>query len=136
VKFRALQLETADGIDPAFVESFQDLTVELTVEALGERPFHVGLALVRNDRDNVFGTSTHFRDPPAPLSGRGEHRLRLRFPHLPLLSGEYLWSVYVLDDTGLQVLDMAECIRPFRILNRGSREVGLVHLPHEWELVA
>ena len=136
VKFRALQLETADGFDPAFVESFQDLTVELTVEALGERPFHVGLALVRNDRDNVFGTSTHFRDPSTPLSGRGEHRLRLRFPQLPLLSGEYLWSVYVLDDTGLQVLDMAECIHPFKILNRGCRDFGLVRLPYEWELVA
>ena len=68
--------------------------------------------------------------------GRGEHRLRLRFPRLPLLSGEYLWSVYVLDDTGLQVLDMAECIHPFRILNRNGREFGLVRLPHEWELVA
>lgn len=136
VKFRALRLETADGIDPSFVESFQDLTVEITVEALCERPFHVGLALLRNDRDNVFGTSTHFRDPPTPLVGRGEHRLRLRFPKLPLLSGEYLWSVYVLDDSGLHVLDMAECIHPFKLFNHGCRDFGLVRLPYEWELVA
>lgn len=132
VKIVRLTIETADGINPAQVDSFQDLTVEIEVEAYNDAPFHVGFAIVRPDKDNVFGSSTQFLGARPPLHGVGEHCLRIRFPRLPLLSGEYLWSVYTLDDTGLQVLDMAELIQPFTVLNQKNREFGLVWLEHEW----
>lgn len=132
-KFVRLTVETADGINPRQVDSFQDLSVEIEVESYADAPFHVGLAIVRPDRDNVFGTSTHLRPDERAMAGRGLHRVRLRFPRLPLLSGEYLWSVFVLDDSGLQVLDMAELIQPFTVLNQKSREFGLVWLEHEWQ---
>ena len=93
--------------------------------------FHVGFAITRNDRENVFGSATHF-DGGEPFSGAGRHRVAIRLPELPLLSGDYVLSVYVLDDTGLQVLDMAEGIRPFRVL-QNRREFGFVWLPHQWE---
>jgi len=136
VKISHLITETSDGINPAQVDSFQDLTVEIQVESYCKDKFHIGFALVRPDKDNVFGTSTQFQDPPTPLSGVGTHSLRVRFPSLPLLSGEYLWNVYVLDDSGLQVLDMAELIQPFTVLNQKNREVGLVWLDHEMLLAA
>ena len=131
VKIVQLITETSDGINPAQVDSFQDLTVEVEVESYCPDKFHIGFALVRPDKDNVFGTSTQFQNPPSPICGQGVHRLRVRFPSLPLLSGEYLWNVYVLDDSGLQVLDMAELIQPFTVLNQKNREVGLVWLDHE-----
>lgn len=132
VKIAHLITETSDGINPAQVDSFQDLTVEIQVESYCDAKFHIGFSIVRPDKDNVFGTSTQFHNPPRPLCGAGTHRLRVRFPRLPLLSGEYLWNVYTLDDTGLQVLDMAELIQPFTVLNQKNREVGLVWLDHEW----
>ncbi len=132
VKIMRLTTETSDGINPAQVDSFQDLTLEIEVEAYSDAPFHVGFSIVRPDKDNVFGTSTQFRVGQAPLRGIGMHRLRVKYPRLPLLSGEYLWSVYTLDDTGLQVLDMAELVQPFTVLNQRHREVGLVWLEHEW----
>lgn len=132
VKIAHLITETSDGINPAQVDSFQDLTVEIQVESYCDARFHIGFSIVRPDKDNVFGTSTQFHNPPRPLCGAGTHRLRVRFPRLPLLSGEYLWNVYTLDDTGLQVLDMAELIQPFTVLNQKNREVGLVWLDHEW----
>ena len=132
VKIAHLITETSDGTNPAQVESFQDLTVEIQVESYCDAKFHIGFSIVRPDKDNVFGTSTQFHNPPRPLCGAGTHRLRVRFPRLPLLSGEYLWNVYTLDDTGLQVLDMAELIQPFTVLNQKNREVGLVWLDHEW----
>jgi lipopolysaccharide transport system ATP-binding protein len=132
VKIAHLITETSDGINPAEVDSFQDLTVEIQVESYCDAKFHIGFSIVRPDKDNVFGTSTQFQNPPRPLCGAGTHRLRVRFPRLPLLSGEYLWNVYTLDDTGLQVLDMAELIQPFTVLNQKNREVGLVWLDHEW----
>lgn len=135
VKIVRLDIETADGINPAQVDTFQDLTVEIEVESYGEAPFHIGFSIVRPDKDNVFGSSTQFLGTKPPLRGVGAHRIRVRFPRLPLLSGEYLWSVYTLDDTGLQVLDMAELIQPFTVLNQKHREFGLVWLEHEWLLV-
>lgn len=132
VKIAHLITETSDGTNPAQVDSFQDLTVEIQVESYCDAKFHIGFSIVRPDKDNVFGTSTQFHNPPRPLCGAGTHRLRVRFPRLPLLSGEYLWNVYTLDDTGLQVLDMAELIQPFTVLNQKNREVGLVWLDHEW----
>lgn len=132
VKIVCLSTETSDGINPAQVDSFQDLILDIQVEAYSDAPFHVGFAIVRPDKDNVFGTSTQFRKSHSTLQGKGLHRLRLKFPHLPLLSGEYLWNVYTLDDTGLQVLDMAELIQPFTVLNQKHREFGLVWMEHEW----
>lgn len=132
VKITHLIIETSDGINPAQVDSFQDLTMEIQVESYCDAKFHIGFTIVRPDKDNVFGTSTQFQSPSRPLCGAGAHRLRVRFPRLPLLSGEYLWNVYALDDTGLQVLDMAELIQPFTVLNQKNREVGLVWLDHEW----
>ncbi|WP_119964559.1 ABC transporter ATP-binding protein [Simplicispira lacusdiani] len=132
VKIVRLTTETADGINPAQVDSFQDLTVEIELEAYTDAKFHVGFFIVRPDRDNVFGTSSQLRDGMPPLSGAGQHRLRVKFPRLPLLSGEYLWSVYTLDDSGIQVLDMAELIQPFTVLNPKGQGFGLVALNHEW----
>ena len=134
-KIVRLTIETADGINPAQVDSFQDLTVEIELESYGNAPFHVLFAIVRPDKDNVFGTSTQFRAQGEPLKGTGTHRIRMRFPRLSLLSGEYLWSVYVLDDTGIQVLDMAELIQPFTVLNQKRQEFGVAWLEHEWVLV-
>ena len=133
-KIISLTTETADGINPAHVDSFQDLTLDIEIESYGDVPFHVLFAIVRPDKDNVFGSSTQFRSRQSPLKGLGTHRVRVRFPRLPLLSGEYLWSVYVLDDTGIQVLDMAELIQPFTVLNQSKREFGLTWLEHEWLL--
>ena len=135
VKIIRMTTETSDGINPAQVDSFQDLTLQIELEAYGDAPFHVLFAIVRPDKDNVFGSSTQFRTPMQPLHGKGAHRIRLRFPKLPLFSGEYLWSVYTLDDTGLQVLDMAELTQPFTVLNQKRREFGLTWLEHEWLLV-
>ncbi len=134
-KIVRLTIETADGINPAQVDSFQDLAVEIELESYGNAPFHVLFAIVRPDKDNVFGTSTQFRAQGEPLKGTGTHRIRMRFPRLSLLSGEYLWSVYVLDDTGIQVLDMAELIQPFTVLNQKRQEFGVAWLEHEWVLV-
>ena len=132
VKIVGLIIETGDGTNPAQVDSFQDLSVEIEIEAYADGPFHVLFSIVRPDKDNVFGTSTQFRAEGKPLQGLGTHRIRVRFPRLSLLSGEYLWSVYALDDSGIQVLDMAELVQPFTVLNQKHREFGVTWLEHEW----
>ncbi len=128
-----VSIETPDGINPATVATFQSFRVVFEVDCDDPATrFHVGFAITRNDRENVFGSATHFERPDAPISGVGRHRIAVRIPDLPLLSGDFLLSVYILDDTGLQVLDMAEGIRPFRVL-QGRREFGFMYMPHHWE---
>ena len=132
VKFLDLRTETADGINMAQLESFEDLSVEIELEAYTADPFHVAFSIVRPDKDNVFGTGTHLRTEPQALCGLGKHVVRVRIPSIPLLSGQFLWSVYVLDNSGFQVIDMAESIQPFTVLNQTKREFGLVWLDHQW----
>jgi len=131
-KILGVTTQTATGINPAYVDSFEDLSLTIEIESYTDYPFHVLFAIVRPDKDNVFGTSTQFRAQGRPLQGRGVHRVRIKFPHLPLLSGEYFWSVYVLDDTGIQPIDMAELIAPFTVLNQNRREFGVTWIEHEW----
>lgn len=134
-KIISLTTETADGINPAQIDSFQDFLLDIEIESYSDEPFHIMFAIVRPDKDNVFGSSTQFRPEGEPLRGMGMHRIRVRFPRLPLLSGEYLWSAYVLDDSGFQVIDMAELIQPFTVLNEKHREFGVTWLEHDWVLV-
>lgn len=126
-------IETPDGVNPATIATFQSIRLIFEIDSFdaGCR-FHVGFAITRNDRENVFGSATHFEHPDQPFSGVGQHRIAVRIPDLPLLSGDYMLSVYLLDDTGLQVIDMAEAIRPFRVLQT-KREFGFMYMPHHWE---
>lgn len=123
------------GADAALLfETFQPVDISVEVESRTDAaPFHVGIAIIRNDKENVFGTSTHFSPASEPLLSTGRRRVTLQLPKLHLLSGDYWLSVYVLDDSGLQVYDMAEKICPFTVRNPG-REFGLVHMPHRWQL--
>ena len=52
---------------------------------------------------------------------------------LNLLSGQYSLSVYLLDDSGLQVYDMAETVCPFHV-HSSCREFGIAYIPYHWQL--
>jgi lipopolysaccharide transport system ATP-binding protein len=132
VRIVSVRLEDIQQEEPVYLKSFQNVTITTEVESLDRGiSFNVGIAIVRNDKENIFGSSTHFGSETNMLSGKGHHRIQLILPDLPLLSGEYWLSVYVLDDSGLQVYDMAELICPFTIHNPGQT-FGIVHLPHQW----
>lgn len=133
VRLQEVDIVDADGVSQRELTSFQP--VEFVFRLAADRPgvpFHVGMAVVRNDRENIFGTSTHFAEGAEPLVSGTHNEVRLRIPELHLLSGEYLVSAYLLDDTGLQVLDLAELACPFRIHNP-RREFGIAYMPHHWE---
>lgn len=132
VKIRQVDLQGGHGDEQIYVQTFQALAIAVTLECLQpDVLFHVGIAIVRNDKENVFGTSTHFE--PGAVALRNQTEVILHLPELALLSGEYRLSVYVLDETGLQVYDMAELICPFTVHNPGQT-FGFVHMPYQWEL--
>lgn len=134
VRISQVTLTSPDGTSPEILDTFQPVTVRVEVESVRQSvPFHVGVAIVRNDRENVFGSSTHFEAGSLPLTADGMRTVALHLPHLNLLSGQYSLSVYLLDDSGLQVYDMAENVCPFHV-HSSCREFGIAYLPYHWQL--
>lgn len=95
-------------------------------------PVHVGICIDRNDGVQAFGTGTHVaKVTPSPSGGR----VRLRLPRLPLLSGQYTVTVYLLDEHALHVYDRLANHCPFQIA-QNVQAAGLTYLPHQWEVEA
>ncbi len=132
IRIKSVAVIDEQGQTVQIRQTGQTLGIAVTVEIATVGAFHVGVAVVRGQKDNVFGTSTHFGAEPQPLRGLGEQRLVLWLPQLALLSGEYAVSVYALDDSGLQVFDLAEQICPFTV-SHPHQEFGVVGLPFRWE---
>ncbi len=134
VRLTELSMWVGDERNPAVIAPFQDVRLEIELTARCAQPFHVGVALVRaSNRENICVLSSHFPPAKPPLMGAGQHRVVLEFPTLPLLSGQYAWSIFVLDDSGLQVFDCSEGVLPFTVLDDSRRAAGLVYLPHRWD---
>ena len=55
----------------------------------------------------------------------------LRFPNLPLHSGEYVVSAYLFDESGLVLYDAWLHYQDFRFVSP-TLMPGLVRLPHDW----
>jgi len=109
---------------------------ELTVTVHYEVPvpptvIHVGVSIERNDAVEVFATGTHVANvKPASVSGS----VRLRFPCLTLMSGEYAVSVFLLDEHGLHVYDQRVGESAFWV-EKTVQSLGLCYLEHRWEEV-
>ncbi len=110
-----------------------DMTV--TVRYVVPQPptvVHVGIVIVRNDAVEVFGTGTHVAGVRlAAHSGT----VRLRVPKLPLMSGEYAISAYLLDEHGLHFYHRREGELKFQVV-QNVQALGLCHLDHRWEVEA
>jgi lipopolysaccharide transport system ATP-binding protein len=122
------------GDDPAPRDQFmtgEELVVTVQYEVpLPPTVVHVGVIVFRNDGVQCFGTGTHVEDVK-PLASSGAVRLRL--PNLPLMSGDYAVTVYLLDEHGLHVYDQREREFKFQVV-QNVQALGLCYLPHRWEV--
>ena len=121
-------------LDDSPVPVLQSPDLELTVVAQappGECP---SMAVMVEQAHGVGITSTSTQKAgvtPRPL-GDGRWQARLRFPALPLHTGEYVISVYLFDSSGLVVYEQwVRCVH-FRHVFAQSTP-GLVRLPHTWD---
>ncbi len=124
----------ARGDDPAPRDQFmtgEELVI--TVEYQVPQPptvVHVGVILFRNDLVQCFGTGTHVAGVKPPTSSGS---VRLHFPTLPLMSGDYAVTVYLLDEHGLHVYDQREREFKFQVM-QNVQALGLCYLDHRWEV--
>jgi len=109
------------------------LTVEIEVQSVrAEEAFHVGIALDTLDGRCALGVSTTW-DRCEPLQGRERYTVRLDVPQLPLASGTFHLSAFLLDDTGLHVHDQVVLPEAVRV-SPPQWTPSLLAVAHSWEL--
>lgn len=131
-RLRRMSIEGPDGRSGAALEPGQGVTVTVEVETVDPSTrFHVGVAFEAADGRCVFAAGTHYDGLP-PLTGKSEHRARLHVASLPLTSGSYLVSGFLLDDSGVAAYDQVALQGALRI--EGSTWTpSMLRLDHEWE---
>ncbi len=133
VRIRDICVLDAKGQSTKRLTSHEDAAVKIEVEVLDKNvPFHLAAVIQRDDGINVFLTTTK-QQGMKPVSGTDSLTAVLKLPELAILSGEYSLFIYLLDDHGIQVLDMAEGVCPFSVRADNS-EMGIVALDHKWEI--
>ncbi len=131
-EFGVLEM-TLNGKDaenvPIQVEQGDTLRVSAELHSREGR-LPVGMvSFVRGDGSGIYGVGTDM-DAVQPEK-LDEHRYRVvaDFPNLPLLPGQYLVRLHVLDSEAVRLFDTQEA----KLTVRGaSREQGVVRLPHRW----
>jgi len=108
------------------------LEVEIEIQsASSEEIFHVALAVDTLDGRCLLGVSTTW-DDCRPLVGQENYQVRLTIPELPVASGTFNVSAFLLDESGLHVHDQAVVANAIRV-NAPSWTPSLLAVPHQWE---
>jgi lipopolysaccharide transport system ATP-binding protein len=121
-----------DDMPTALIPSGSDMTIEFTYESLTQQVDRVVFVvnLYRHDGLYVCGT-TSLMDKHPPLRPGKVGVVKLTFPGLPLLSGNYTWRVAIDDEQGFGVYTAVTQVCPFTVTDR-LEAVGLVNLPRRW----
>ncbi|MDX2000333.1 MAG: ABC transporter ATP-binding protein [Thermoanaerobaculia bacterium] len=93
--------------------------------------FHVGVGLNRADGLEVASFSSFHAGRPA-WSGARSYEARLTVPELPLVKGDFVLYVFLLDERGLHLYDQLLIAPGFRVENP-HYSFGVVQIPHHWD---
>jgi ABC-type polysaccharide/polyol phosphate transport system ATPase subunit len=110
-----------------------DMEVRISYEILREVPegITVGVAVFRNDDLYVCGINTKL-DGFSPDASLGKHLLRLKYPSLSLLPGEYYFKMGIFDASGLVRWDFQHSVATFKVSSPYVGD-GVALLRHGWE---
>ncbi|MFN7042971.1 MAG: ABC transporter ATP-binding protein [Acidovorax temperans] len=115
---------------PAVLQG-QDLIVTITARGRGDEQPHIGFMIEQSKGVGITSLATHEDGATPVLQDDGTWRSVLRFPDLPLHSGDYVISAFLFDETGLAVYDEWFQFLHFRFIFPKPLP-GLVRLPHQW----
>ncbi|MAE46476.1 MAG: hypothetical protein CMJ86_06230 [Planctomycetes bacterium] len=112
------------------LESGQDLAVAIYWENPGAEPLQLGVTFTRQDRTLVAASGTQL-DGLLVTGSSGVARLEL--PCFPLLAGRFTPVAHLLDSKGIHRHHERPTARDL-LVTAGTRELGLVRVPHRWTL--
>lgn len=131
----SVQLLTIEGVEVAKIETGAELWLEMRYRALTVRPperISFVFNIYRHDGLYVCGTTT-LMDGITPFPGSQRGRVRVRFPSISLLSGEYRFRVAINDHGGFVTLAEAKDACELLVVDN-FEAVGLVSLTREWHV--
>jgi lipopolysaccharide transport system ATP-binding protein len=107
----------------------EDLEAEIVYYSPDGRAPVALVGVLRADGTPVYGVASDFDGIEAEKLDGEHYRYTIRFTRLQLLPGNYSIRAHAMDPEGMRLCDTTE-IR-FRVSGQ-SREMGFIHLPHEW----
>lgn len=109
-----------------------ELSVSVTFKSPIDIPSpHIGMILTGHDGKRISSVMTAFDDWEVPRNQRGQGGVRVVFPHIPLLKGDYNLNVYLMCENGINVLEAALNVCEIQITQEDLVQ-GIVELPHIW----
>ncbi len=93
----------------------------------------VAACLLHHSGMTVASAGTHNDGVTLRRDAGGAGTVSLLFPALPLLKGEYSLDVYLMCERGIHVYEHAASVARLQMSQNGL-ELGLVSLPHHWEV--
>ena len=128
-------METSNGSTGKEVRAksaVDDVTIHVEFDSDPVLPTpSVGVVLVDGSGRNICSAGTHIDSIPISRDASGKGQVRLTFPRIPLLKGDYWLDAYLLCDRGIHVHDYAKSVSKLTIL-RDDLEQGVVSLPRRW----
>lgn len=121
--------------EPATLGYKESLDIIMEYESMDECSFWVGLEIQRNDGLVCHGVKMS-RDISRPLCMKGIGRVKLHYPSIPLLHGDYSVLGGIFDESGLHVYDKKKS-ETFSIIppDEWGEESGIIDLEHKWEIL-
>jgi hypothetical protein len=127
-----IRLADRDGEAPLELTPGGTLHLEIEVESLrSEERFHVAVSLDTLDGRCVLGVSTAW-DGLSPLQGQDRYLVAFTVPQLPVASGTFHVTVFLLDESGLAVHDQVVATNAVRV-TAPSWTPSLLEVAHRWE---
>jgi lipopolysaccharide transport system ATP-binding protein len=91
----------------------------------------LGLVILGAGGQIITSAGTRHDGLPIQRNATGDAKVRVHFPQLSLLKGEYWIDLYLLCENALHVYDQANAIATLKVQQIGL-ELGVVSLPRHW----
>ena len=126
----SVQIADLDQAEPPVLHS-QDLVVTILARGSGDEVPNLGFMIEQKNGVGITCIATHEEGAVPVRQANGTWQSVLRFPDLPLHSGDYVVSAYLFDRSGLAVYDHWFQFQTFRFVYPKPLP-GLVRIPHTW----
>jgi len=117
------------GDEDPVIRHGEDLEAELILSSPDGRPPVALFGVMRADGTPVYGVASDFDGVTPERIDDRLFRFRIRFQSLRLLAGSYSIRGHAMDPEGMRLCDTSE--HRFTVSGQ-SREMGFIHLPHQW----
>ncbi|MFC4161814.1 ABC transporter ATP-binding protein [Chitinimonas lacunae] len=126
---------SADGIqgrELAVRSRKSNLLIEMTYDAPSHLPTPtIAIGITSSDGRTVCSAGNLNDQVFSPRDEDGKVRIKLEFPAIPLLKGEYTISAFLLCERGLHIYEQALDVGKLYV-SQHDLEQGLVSIPHRW----